>query len=63
MAIIKNEHTKAEMSQLDDEWANHQGPYLTLEQLLDVLDAVERRNEPTRSFDAVKNEILASRNT
>lgn len=24
------------MSQLDDEWANHQGPYLTLEQALEL---------------------------
>ena len=32
-----------------------------VEDLIDTLDAIERRNEPTRSFDEVKNEIIASR--
>jgi hypothetical protein len=32
-----------------------------VEDLIDTLDAVERRNEPTRPFGEVKNEILASR--
>lgn len=32
-----------------------------VEDLIDTLDAVERRNESTRPFEEVKNEILASR--
>ena len=32
-----------------------------VEDLMDTLDAVERRSEPTRSFEDVKNEILVSR--
>lgn len=32
-----------------------------VEDLMDTLDAIERRNEPTRPFDEVKKEILASR--
>lgn len=32
-----------------------------VEDLIDTLDAMERRNEPTRPFEEVKNEILASR--
>jgi hypothetical protein len=32
-----------------------------VEDLMDTLDAVERRSEPTRPFEDVKNEILASR--
>ena len=32
-----------------------------VEDLMDTLDAIERRNEPTRSFEDVKSEILASR--
>ncbi len=32
-----------------------------VEDLIDTLDAIERRNEPTRSFEEVKNEIIASR--
>ena len=30
-------------------------------ELLDVLDAIERRNEPMRPFEDVKNEILTGR--
>ena len=32
-----------------------------VEDLIDTLDAMERRHEPTRPFDEVKNEILANR--
>ena len=32
-----------------------------VEDLIDTLDAIERRGEPTRPFEDVKNEILASR--
>ncbi|GAB3226963.1 hypothetical protein GCM10027423_64010 [Spirosoma arcticum] len=31
-----------------------------VEDLMDTLDAVERRNEPTRPFEEVKNEILSN---
>lgn len=34
-----------------------------VENLLDTLDTVERRGEPTRPFEEIKNEILLSRNT
>ncbi len=32
-----------------------------VEDLMDTLDSIERRNDPIRSFNYVKNEILASR--
>jgi len=32
-----------------------------VEDLMDTLDAAERRSEPIRPFEEVKNEILASR--
>lgn len=32
-----------------------------VEDLMDTLDGAERRTEPTRSYEEVKNEILASR--
>lgn len=32
-----------------------------VEDLMDTLDAMERRGEPTRPFEDVKNEILTSR--
>lgn len=34
VAVIKNEHTKAQMSALDDEWAAHGGPCMTLAETL-----------------------------
>jgi hypothetical protein len=34
VAVIKNEHTKAQMSTLDDEWAARPGPVMTLAQTL-----------------------------
>lgn len=32
-----------------------------VDDLMDTLDAIERRSEPMRSFEDVKNEILAGR--
>ncbi|MBR8839530.1 MAG: hypothetical protein DSM106950_37395 [Stigonema ocellatum SAG 48.90 = DSM 106950] len=32
-----------------------------VENLMDTLDAIERRSEPTRPFEKVKNEILLNR--
>ena len=32
------------------------------EDLMDTLTAVERQDEPTKSFEQVRNEILAQRN-
>lgn len=32
-----------------------------VEDLIDTLDAMERKNEPTRPFEEIKNEILRSR--
>ncbi len=32
-----------------------------VEDLIDTLDAMERRNEPTRPFEEVKQEILRNR--
>ncbi|WP_461095432.1 hypothetical protein [Spirosoma gilvum] len=59
LAIIKNEHTKAQMSQLDDKWADYkaQDAY----DLLDTLDCIARHNEPVRPFSEVKKEIITSR--
>ena len=32
-----------------------------VEDLIDTLDIIERRSEPTRPFEEVKNEILSNR--
>ena len=34
VAVIKNEHTKAQTSALDDEWAVYNGPVVTLAETL-----------------------------
>ncbi len=38
VAVIKNEHTKVQMSALDDEWVNHKGPVMTLAETLAYAD-------------------------
>ncbi len=36
IAVIKNGHTEAEMDDMEERWANHQGPYLTLAEVLAI---------------------------
>ena len=47
MAVIKNEHTKAQMSALDDEWVNQKGPVMTLAETL----AYAAKRDKTTSSD------------
>ena len=37
--VIKNAHTKAEMKALEQEFIDHKGPYLTLEQAFELARA------------------------
>lgn len=37
--VIKNAHTKAEMKAVEQEFINHKGPFLTLQQALDLAKA------------------------
>jgi hypothetical protein len=46
---IKNGHTKAQMSQLDDEWVNYKGPYLTLQQTFDLAKARQGQLDSEKS--------------
>ncbi len=39
VAVIKNAHTKAEMKAVEQEFINHKGPFLTLQQALDLAKA------------------------
>ena len=39
VAVIKNAHTKAEMRALEQEFIDHKGPYLTLEQAFELARA------------------------
>ena len=36
VAVLKNSMTEAEMQESGDAWANHQGPYLTLAEVLSI---------------------------
>lgn len=36
IAVIKNGHTDAEMDEMEERWATHQGPYLTLAQVIAI---------------------------
>jgi hypothetical protein len=36
IAVIKNSHTEAELDEMEERWVNHQGPYLTLAQVLAI---------------------------
>lgn len=36
VAVIKNGHTDAELDQMEERWATHQGPYLTLAEVLAI---------------------------
>lgn len=37
--VIKNAHTKAEMKAIEQEFIDHRGPFLTLQQALDLAKA------------------------
>ena len=36
VAVIKNGHTDAELDEMEERWANHSGPYLTLADVLAI---------------------------
>jgi len=37
--VIKNGHTDAELDEMEERWVNHQGPYLTLAEVLAIEEA------------------------
>lgn len=43
VAVIKNGHTDAEFGEMEERWVNHQGPYLTLTEVL-TLEAEKAKN-------------------
>ena len=44
VAVIKNGHTDAELYEMEERWVNHQGPYLTLAEVL----AIEKAKQPDK---------------
>ncbi len=39
VAVIKNGHTDAELDEMAERWVNHQGPYLTLGEVIAIEQA------------------------
>ncbi|ADB42996.1 hypothetical protein [uncultured Spirosoma sp.] len=44
VAVIKNGHTAAELKEMGERWANHQGPYLTLAETI-AIEKAKRNNQ------------------
>lgn len=44
--VIKNEHTKAQMREMEKRFVEHKGPYLTLQQVLERAKA-QQNQQPT----------------
>lgn len=44
IAVIKNGHTDAELDDMDESWANHQGPYMTLAEVLAIEKAKQAQS-------------------
>ena len=58
---IKNEHNKAQMSQLDNEWVSYKGPYLTLRQALDLAKACQVQLNLEESSSDELNDTIPSK--
>lgn len=39
VAVIKNGHTDAELEEMGERWVNHEGPYLTIDEVIAVEQA------------------------
>lgn len=42
VAVIKNGHTDAELDEMEERWVNHQGPYLTLAEVIAIEKAKQQ---------------------
>jgi hypothetical protein len=47
--VIKNAHTKAEMKAIEQEFVDHKGPFLTLQQALDQAKAQQAQQTHEKS--------------
>lgn len=43
VVVIKNGLTKQEMKESGERWATHEGPYMTLQEVLDIEAAKQRK--------------------
>jgi hypothetical protein len=55
VAVIRNEHTQAQMSQLDDEWASSNEPSLTIEQAMEIAKAHQVHGDQPKLVTVIKN--------
>ena len=52
-AVIRNEHTKAQMREMEKRFVEHKGPFLTLQQALDLAKAHQaQQTVPEESAEA-----------
>lgn len=49
IAVIKNGHTDAELDEMEERWVNHQGPYMTLAEVLAVEKAKQLAKPDSKS--------------
>ncbi|MCY7358947.1 MAG: hypothetical protein LH609_16110 [Rudanella sp.] len=47
VAVIKNGHTDAELEEMGERWVNHQGPYLTLAEVIAIEQAKQSHSGKT----------------
>lgn len=52
IAVIKNEHTAAELAESGERWVNYQGPYLTLAKTIAIEKAKQAGQADKQSPEA-----------
>lgn len=57
VAVIRNEHTKAQMSELDDEYAANKAPSLTLEQAMKLAKDHQTGDHQPKLVAVIKNSL------
>lgn len=56
VAVIKNGHTDAELDEMAERWVNHQGPYLTLGEVIAIEQAKQADLVDKRALGAINQE-------
>ena len=57
VAVIRNEHTQAQMSQLDDEYAASKAPSLTLKQAMKLAEDHQTGEDQPKLVAVIKNSL------
>ena len=56
VAVIKNGHTDAELDEMAERWLNHQGPYLTLGEVIAIEQAKQAVQADRQTPEAANQE-------